>query len=89
LALADALRSEQYIVQLTDLAAAYSLRPYRAMATSLRGQWLLHQNDLREGIPLLKKALEELRTQRHDSLNVEFLCDLAAGLMSWASTGRR
>ncbi|SHG57288.1 ATP-binding protein [Bradyrhizobium erythrophlei] len=82
LALADSLRSEQYIVQLTELAAAYSLKPYRAVATGLRGQWLLLQNDLREGIPLLKRALEELHTQRHDSLNMEFLCDLGAGLIA-------
>lgn len=82
LALADSRRSEQYIVQLSELAAAYSLKPYRAIATGLRGQWLLLQNDLREGIPLLKKALQELHTQRHDSLNMEFVCDLGAGLIA-------
>jgi predicted ATPase/DNA-binding winged helix-turn-helix (wHTH) protein len=82
LALADSRRSEQYIVQLTELAAAYSLKPYRAIATGLRGQWLLLQNDPHEGIPLLRKALEELHTQRHDSVNMEFVCDLAAGLIA-------
>ena len=82
LALADSRRSEQYIAQLTELAAAYSLKPYRAMATGLRGQWLLLQDDLREGVPLLKKALKELHARRHDSLNMEFLCDLGAGLVA-------
>jgi predicted ATPase/DNA-binding winged helix-turn-helix (wHTH) protein len=82
LVLADSRRSEQYIVQLTELAAAYSLKPYCAVAMGLRGQWLLLQNDLREGIPLLKRALKELHTQRHDSLNMEFLCDLGAGLIA-------
>jgi predicted ATPase/DNA-binding winged helix-turn-helix (wHTH) protein len=82
LALADPRRSEQYIVQLTELAAAYSLKPYLAMATGLRGQWLLLQNDLRGGIPLLKRALEELDAQRHDSLNMEFVCDLGKGLIA-------
>ena len=82
LALADSPRSEQYIAQLTELAAAYSLKPYRAIAAGLRGQWLLLQNDLRAGIPLLKRALEELHAQRHDSLNMEFLCDLGAGLVA-------
>ena len=82
LALAESRRSEQYIAQLTELAAAYSLKPYHAIATGLRGQWLLLQNDLREGIPLLKRALEELDAQRHDSLNMEFLCDLGAGLIA-------
>jgi tetratricopeptide (TPR) repeat protein len=82
LALADSRRAERYIAQLTELAAAYSLKPYRAIATGLRGQWLLLRNDLREGISLLKRALEELHTQRHDSLDMEFLCDLGAGLIA-------
>jgi predicted ATPase/DNA-binding winged helix-turn-helix (wHTH) protein len=80
LALADSRRSEQYIAQLTELAAAYSLNLYRAVATGLRGQWLLLQNDLRKGVPLLKTALEELHAHRHDSLNMDFVCDLGAGL---------
>jgi predicted ATPase/DNA-binding winged helix-turn-helix (wHTH) protein len=82
LALADSRRSEQYIAQLTELATAYSLKPYRAVATGLRGQWLLLQDDLREGIPLLKNALEELHAQRHEMLNMDFLCDLGAGLIA-------
>jgi predicted ATPase/DNA-binding winged helix-turn-helix (wHTH) protein len=82
LALADSRRSEQYIAQLTELAAAYSLKPYRAVATGLRGQWLLLQDDLREGIPLLKKALEELHAHHHEMLSMDFLCDLGAGLVA-------
>jgi tetratricopeptide (TPR) repeat protein len=82
LALADSRRSEQYIVLLTELAAAHSLQPYRAVATGLQGQWLLLQNDLREGIPLLKRALEELHAQSHEMLNMDFVCDLGAGLIA-------
>jgi predicted ATPase/DNA-binding winged helix-turn-helix (wHTH) protein len=82
LAVADSRRSEQYIVQLTELAAAYSLKPYRAVATGLRGQWLLLQDDLCEAILLLKRALEELHTQRHEMLNMDFVCDLGAGLIA-------
>ena len=67
---------------LIDLAAAYPLKPYRAVATGLRGQWLLLQNDLREGVPLLKRALEELHAQRHEMLNMDFVCDLGAGLIA-------
>ena len=81
LAVADSRRAEQYIAQLTELAAAYSLKPYRAVATGLRGQWLLLQNDLQGGIPLLRSASQELHAQRHDSLNMDFVCDLAAGLV--------
>jgi predicted ATPase/DNA-binding winged helix-turn-helix (wHTH) protein len=82
LALADLPRSEQYIAQLTELAAVYSLKPYRAVATGLQGQWLLLQNDLREAIPLLRRALDELHAQRHEMLNMDFLCDLGAGLIA-------
>jgi predicted ATPase/DNA-binding winged helix-turn-helix (wHTH) protein len=82
LALADFRRSEQYIAQLTELSAVYSLKPYRGVATGLRGQWLLLQDDLREGIPLLRKALEELHAHHHDMLNMDFLCDLGAGLIA-------
>jgi predicted ATPase/DNA-binding winged helix-turn-helix (wHTH) protein len=82
LALADSRRSEQYIEQLTELAAAYSLKPYRAVATGLRGQWLFLQNDVRAGARLLKRALEELYTQRHEVLNMDFICDLGAGLVA-------
>ena len=69
LTLADSRRSEQYIGQLTELSTVYSLKPYGAVATGLRGQWLLLQNDLREGIPLLKRALKELHAQPHEMLN--------------------
>jgi tetratricopeptide (TPR) repeat protein len=58
------------------------LKPYRGVATGLRGQWLLLQDDLREGIPLLKKALEELHAHHHEMLNMDFLCDLGAGLIA-------
>src|SRR5258706_8253448 len=53
LALDDWRRSEQYIAQLTDLSVAHSLKPYRAIATGLRGRWLLLQNKIRDGMPLL------------------------------------
>jgi predicted ATPase len=82
LSVADSRRSEQYIAQLTELAVAHSLKPYHAMAIGLRGQWLLLQNDLRAGIPLLQRALEELDAQRHEILNMDFVCDLCAGLIT-------
>src|SRR3984893_17513482 len=82
LAVADLRRSEQYIAQLTELSAAYSLKPYRAVATGLRGRWLLLQNDLRGGIPLLKRSLEELHAQRLEMLGTDFVCDLGAGLIA-------
>jgi predicted ATPase/DNA-binding winged helix-turn-helix (wHTH) protein len=80
LVLADSRQSEQYIARLAELSAVYALKPYRAVAIGLRGQWLLIQKDAREGVPLLKSALEELHTRRHEMLTMDFLCDLAAGL---------
>jgi tetratricopeptide (TPR) repeat protein len=81
LTMADIGRSDQYITRLAELSSAYSLKPYRAVATGLRGRWLTLQNNLREGIPMLKRALEELLTQRHEMLSMDFVCDLAAGLI--------
>jgi predicted ATPase/DNA-binding winged helix-turn-helix (wHTH) protein/tetratricopeptide (TPR) repeat protein len=82
LTLADYQLAEQYITQLTDLSASSSLKPYRAVAAGLRGQWLLLQNDLSGGILLLKRALQELQDQRHEMLNTDFVCDLSAGLVA-------
>jgi tetratricopeptide (TPR) repeat protein len=81
LTMADARRSDQCIAELSDLSAAHSLKPYCAIATGLRGQWLLLQNNLLDAISLLKRALEELHAQRQEMLNMDFACDLAAALM--------
>jgi tetratricopeptide (TPR) repeat protein len=81
LTMADTRRSDQYIGELSDLSAAHSLKPYGAIATGLRGQWLLLQNNPFDAISLLKSALEELHDQRQEMLNMDFVCDLAAALM--------
>jgi tetratricopeptide (TPR) repeat protein len=80
LMLSDWQRSEQYIAQLTDLSAAHSLKPYRAIATGLRGRWLLLQNNISDGISLLRRASEALEAQRHEMLSTDFICDLGTGL---------
>jgi predicted ATPase/DNA-binding winged helix-turn-helix (wHTH) protein len=82
LTLADHQLAERYITQLTDLSASSLLKPYRAVATGLRGQWLVLQNDLSGGMLLLKRALQELGDQRHEMLNMDFVCDLSAGLVA-------
>src|SRR5712675_3447780 len=81
LTMADTRRSDQYIAELSDLSAAHSLKPYCAIATGLRGQWLLLQNNLLDAISLLKRALEELHAQRQEMLNMDFACDLAAAFV--------
>jgi tetratricopeptide (TPR) repeat protein len=80
LALDDWQRSEHYIAQLTDLSVTHSLKPFHAIATGFRGRWLLLQNNFHDGVPLLKRASEELGAQRHEMLNMDFVSDLGAGL---------
>jgi predicted ATPase/DNA-binding winged helix-turn-helix (wHTH) protein len=82
LTLADYQVAERLITQLSDLSASSFLKPYRAVAAGLRGQWLLLKNDLSGGIPLLKRALQELQNQRHEMLNMDFVCELSAGLVA-------
>ena len=79
--MADLRQSDEYISELSNLSAAHSLIPYRAVATGLKGQWFLLQNNRIDGIQLLKRALEELHAQRHEMLNMDFTCDLAAALV--------
>jgi predicted ATPase/DNA-binding winged helix-turn-helix (wHTH) protein len=81
LIMADTRRSDQCIAELSDLSAAHSLKPYSAIATGLRGRWLLLQNNLLDAISLLKRALEELHAQRQEMLNMDFACDLAAAFV--------
>jgi predicted ATPase len=81
LTIADTRRSDQYIAELSDLSAAHAFKSYGAIATGLRGQWLLLQDNLLDAISLLKKALEELHAQHQEMLNTDFVCDLAAALM--------
>jgi predicted ATPase/DNA-binding winged helix-turn-helix (wHTH) protein len=81
LTMADLGQSDEYIGELGDLSAAHSLIPYRAIATGLKGQWLLLQNNRIDGIRLLKRALEELHAQRHEMLSMDFTCDLAGALV--------
>jgi predicted ATPase len=80
LTMADLRQSDQYIGELSDLSTAHSLMPYRAIATGLKGQWLLLQNNRIDGIQLLERALEELHAQHHEMLNMDFTCDLATAL---------
>ncbi|UQR63167.1 helix-turn-helix transcriptional regulator [Bradyrhizobium sp. C-145] len=80
LAAADLQQSDQYIGELSELSDAHALMPYRAVATGLKGQWLFLQGDRTDAVRLLKRALEELHTQRHEMLNMDFTCDLAAAL---------
>jgi len=80
LALQDWQSSEQYIARLSELSAEHALKPLQAIATGLRGRWLLLQDNVRDGVPLLRRASEELEAERHEMLNMDFVSDLGAGL---------
>jgi len=80
LELEDWQRSEQHVTQLSNLSALHGLKPLHAIATGMRGRWLLLQNNVRDGVPLLKRAAEELEAERHEMLNMDFVSDLGAGL---------
>ncbi|MEA2888740.1 MAG: hypothetical protein QOD11_3100 [Bradyrhizobium sp.] len=82
LASGNAELSAQCVAQIADLASAYSLTPYQALAIGQRGQLLLLQGTIEGAIPLLRRALKELRDQRYEMLNVDFFCELGAGLMT-------
>ena len=64
LASRNAERSAQCVAQMADLSASYSLIPYRALAVGQRGQLLVLQGKVEDGIPLLRQALKELHAQR-------------------------
>ena len=81
LTMRDLRQSDEYIDELSNLSAAHSLFPYRAIATGLKGQWLLLQNNRIDGIQWLKRALKELHAQGHEMLNMDFACDVAAALV--------
>jgi predicted ATPase/DNA-binding winged helix-turn-helix (wHTH) protein len=80
LASGNAELSAQCVAQIADLASAYSLMPYQALATGQRGQLLLLQGTIEDAIPLLRRALKDLHDQRYEMLNVDFFCELSAGL---------
>jgi tetratricopeptide (TPR) repeat protein len=80
-------RATQGVVQMADLSASHSLPPYRALAIGQRGQLLLLQGKIEDGISLLRKALKELRAQRYEMLNTDLICGLGAGLMATGDHG--
>ena len=80
LALEDWQRSDQCIGKIADLSTAHTLKPLHAIATGFRGRWLLLQNNIFDGVQLLKRASEELETHRHEIINMDFVSDLGVGL---------
>jgi tetratricopeptide (TPR) repeat protein len=87
LASGNAERSVQCVGQMADLSASYSLMPYPTLAVGQRGQLLVLQGKIEDGIPLLRQALKELHAQRYEMLSMDFICELGAGLMTTGDHG--
>jgi predicted ATPase len=82
LASGNAERSARCVAQTADLSASYSLIPYRAVAVGQHGQLMVLQGEIEDGIPLLRQALKGLHAQQYEMLNMDFVCELAAGLVN-------
>jgi predicted ATPase/DNA-binding winged helix-turn-helix (wHTH) protein len=87
LASGNAERSAQCVAQMTDLSASYSLISYRALAVGQRGQLLVLQGNIEDGIALLRQALKELQARHYEMLKMDFVCELGAGLVTTGDYG--
>ena len=58
-----------------------------ALAVGQRGQLLMLQGKIEDGIPLLRQALKELHAQQYEMLNMDFICELAACLVTTGDHG--
>ena len=87
LASGNAERSAKCVAQMAELSASTSLIPYRALAVGQRGQLLVLQGKIEDGMPLLRQALKELHAQRYEMLNMDFICELGGGLMTTGDHG--
>ena len=69
--------AERRIKQIGVLAGRHGLRPYRILGTALTGELAVARGDFRSGIELLRSALADLQTERHNVATGEFACALA------------
>jgi predicted ATPase len=76
----DLERAADSIERLIAYAGRYSLAPYRAVGTALKGELAITRDQAGAGLILLRSALEELRAERHDILVTIFASTLAEGL---------
>jgi predicted ATPase/DNA-binding winged helix-turn-helix (wHTH) protein len=76
---------EDYVEQFHELAEQYSLIPYQLTWLGLKGELLVRQGKVEEGVRLLSDALDELQRRRYGLLMAELNSALAEGL---AAIGR-
>jgi predicted ATPase/DNA-binding winged helix-turn-helix (wHTH) protein len=76
----DLQKAGDIIEQLIAYAGRYSLEPYRAAGTALKGELAIARDDAEAGLDLLRSALETLRAQQYNVLITGFIGALAKGL---------
>jgi predicted ATPase/DNA-binding winged helix-turn-helix (wHTH) protein len=80
----DLVGASELIEQLIALARKHSLGPYMTSGLGLRGELYVKRGAVREGLDLLRPALDALRFERHEILHVVFATAIAEGLATEA-----
>jgi predicted ATPase len=76
----DLPRVGDLIDQLIAYAGRYSLDPYRAGGTAVKGALAIAQNEAEVGVDLLRTTLGPLRSEQYNLLSPEIIGALAEGL---------
>jgi predicted ATPase/DNA-binding winged helix-turn-helix (wHTH) protein len=76
----DLRRADDCIERLMAYAGRYSLDPYRAVGSALKGVLAIAGDEAEAGLNLIRSALETLRAEQHNILLTVFSCALAEGL---------
>ena len=76
----DLEQVEHSLSMLEHTAESYSLAPARAVASGLRGRYLVHVGRTADGVQLLQESLEKLAIHRHEVLTSDFVSELTVGL---------
>jgi predicted ATPase/DNA-binding winged helix-turn-helix (wHTH) protein len=76
----DLEQIENSLSKLEHTAEMHSLAPARAIASGLRGRYLIRVGRMADGIQHLRESLEKLAIHRHEVLTSDFVSELAVGL---------
>jgi predicted ATPase/DNA-binding winged helix-turn-helix (wHTH) protein len=76
----DLRQVERNLSRLELMAEKYSLAPFRAVASGLKGQYLIRVNRTMDGMEHLRDGLEKLRSLRYEMLRTDFISELAVNL---------
>jgi predicted ATPase/DNA-binding winged helix-turn-helix (wHTH) protein len=76
----DLRSADDLIERLIAYAGRYSLDPYRAVGSALKGELAIARDEAEAGLDLIRSALETLHAEQHNMLLTEFSRALAEGL---------